>query len=132
MSPLPTLLRDGSDSPLARWYSVPSTPATPYPALPITLPNYALYLQAVLRDSRRAMNDSSSGLRRLAKSIDMIYPPTTEHMEGFGPEMATPDRHRVGNFFRRALGRGDRNTGQRGGNDESFDIITPFRIDEYN
>lgn len=132
MTPLPTLLRDGSDSHLAKWYSVPATIATPYPILPITLPNYALYLQAVLRDSRRAMNDSSSGLRKLAKVVDMIYPPTSEHMEGLGPEASAPERHRMGNFFRRALGRGDRNSGQRGGNDDSYEFITPFRIDEYS
>lgn len=127
MSPLPTLLRDG-DSMLSRYYTVPSTTLTPYPTLPITLPNFAMYLQAVLDDSRRAMNDSSSGLRKLAKIADSIYP-AVNASDGLN-ESAGSDRLKVGNFFRRALGRGDRNS-RRGGNADTYEFITPFRVDEY-
>src|ERR1700722_9160538 len=71
LSSLPKILEDTS---LSKSYTIPSTNSTPYPTLPIDLPNMALYLQAALEDSRKAMNDSSSGLRKLAKMVDTYFP----------------------------------------------------------
>ena len=64
--------------------------------------------------------------------VDSFYPNTSNAVEGLGPESDGPDRRSVGGFFRRALGRGDRNNrNQGGGNLDTFEFITPFRIDEY-
>lgn len=132
MSPLPALLRAGAgDSNLSKIFTVPATVNTPYPTLPITLPQLALYLLAVLDESRRAAADSSGGLRKLAKSIDTLYP--ADSVEGVAPEFDFPHRGGVGKFFKRVVGRGSRESShtQRGGNVERFEYITPFRLDEY-
>ncbi|KAI5123427.1 hypothetical protein M0805_006132 [Coniferiporia weirii] len=131
-SPLPALLRAGAgDSDLAKCFTVPATTNTPYPKLPLALPDYAMYLHSVLEDSRRAANDSSGGLRRLAKMVDSFYPQVANGREGLGMEADVPGRKGVGGFFKRALGRGERNQAQRGGNADTYEFITPFRIDEY-
>ncbi|KAI0268367.1 hypothetical protein BC834DRAFT_968555 [Gloeopeniophorella convolvens] len=44
LSSLPTLLRDGPESQVARYYTIPATSSTPLPKLPITLPSMAMYL----------------------------------------------------------------------------------------
>ncbi|EJD01402.1 uncharacterized protein FOMMEDRAFT_89176 [Fomitiporia mediterranea MF3/22] len=133
VSPTPALLRAGAgESNLSKIFTIPSTANTPFPTLPMSLPDFAMYLHAVLEDSRRASNDSSGGLKKLAKMVDTFYPASTDGLEGIGPEPAGPDRRGVGGFFRRALGRGNRESqNQRGGNAERFEFITPFRIDEY-
>ncbi|OCB87862.1 hypothetical protein A7U60_g4996 [Sanghuangporus baumii] len=133
MSPLPALLRAGAgDSTLSKCFTVPATANTPYPTLPMTLPELALYLLAVLDESRRAANDSSGGLRKLAKTIDSLYP--VDSLEGVAPEFDFPNKGGVGKFFKRVVGRASRESShnQRGGNVERFEYITPFRIDEYH
>ncbi|KAH8118382.1 hypothetical protein DFH11DRAFT_1567050 [Phellopilus nigrolimitatus] len=120
------------DSDLSKCFTIPATNSMPYPTLPMALPDFAMYLHAVLEDSRRAAHDTSGGLRRLAKMVDSFYPATNIDMEGLGPEAVGPDRRGVGGFFRRALGRTEKNNqGQRGGNADTYEFITPFRIDEY-
>ncbi len=134
LSPLPTLLRDSADSAMAKYYSIPQSSSLPYPTLPIRLPNFAMYLHAALSESRRAMNDSSSGLRRLAKMVDGFYPADLSNAEGLGPETMAPDRIRVGGLFKRAFGRNQKNSTTntaRGGNADTFEFITPFRMDEW-
>ena len=90
-----------------------------------------MYLQSALEDSRRTINDSSSGLRRLAKMVDGFYP-AEDHDLGPGPEAVAPDRLRVGGLFKKAFGRGDKNAMKngRGGNADTYEFITPFRLDE--
>ncbi|KAG9317459.1 Tho complex subunit 7-domain-containing protein [Chiua virens] len=88
LSPLPALLRDGSESQMAKYYVVPSTPTTPYPNLPINFPNLAMYLQSAVQDSRRAANDSSSGLRKLAQCIDGCYQTEAERVASIDHEVA--------------------------------------------
>ncbi|KAL5527430.1 hypothetical protein ACEPAG_6221 [Sanghuangporus baumii] len=133
MSPLPALLRAGAgESNLSKCFTVPATANTPYPTLPMTLPELALYLLAVLDESRKAANDSSDGLRKLAKTIDSLYP--ADSLEGVAPEIDFPNKGGVGKFFKRVVGRASRESShnQRGGNVERFEYITPFRIDEYH
>lgn len=128
LSTLPTLLRDVSDSEIARTYTIPATESTPYPKLPIDLPNLAMYLQAALEDSRRAINDSSSGLRKLARMVDGLNPEdhdSTVHV--LGPEAGSERRNKLRHIFRIGKTPKDKN---RGGNADTYDLITPFRLDD--
>ena len=119
-SPLPDLLNYGADAPMSKYYTVPSTTSTPYPTLPIDLPDMAMYLHAALAESRRAMHDSSSGVRRLAKMVDLCY-----------PELASDDRESdterkgVSGLFKRVIGR-NKNKKEGRGNEDTYDLVTPF------
>ena len=127
LSPLPTLLRDGSESPMAKYYVVPSTATTPYPTLPINFPNLAMYLQSAVQDSRRAANDSSSGLRKLAHYIDSCYQTEAGCIAPIDQEAAS--KKGVGGMFKRVMGR-NRASKSRG-NEEIYDLVTPFVSDEW-
>ncbi|KAF8663410.1 hypothetical protein AX16_000982 [Volvariella volvacea WC 439] len=128
LSSLPALLRDGSDTSISKIFTVPATSAVPYPALPITFPNLALYLQAVLDESRRFMSDSSSGVRKLAKMVDSCYPAVKGESDLTDD---TPERSGgVGGLFKRVMGRGNKPKKGRG-NDETYDLVTPFVPDEW-
>jgi hypothetical protein len=122
LSPLPTLLRDGPDSQISKYYTVPATARMPWPKLPISMPDMAIYLTRVLEDSRRALSDSSSGLRRLAKMIDQFYP--NQQSQPGGEE----EGQRRG-FLGRLMGRSTKP--QRGPNAEVYDLVTPFISDEW-
>jgi hypothetical protein len=128
LSNLPNLLRDGADTPLSKVYTIPSTESTPYPALPISFPNMAMYLQAALDESRRYMYDSSSGIRKLAKMIDICYPCAFEDDEVEGAERST-----VGGLFKRVIGRANKNSKNkpRGRNEDTYELVTPFVPDEW-
>ena len=121
-SPLPTLLRDGPDGPMSKYYTVPATPSTPYPTLPISFPNMAMYLASAVEDSRRMGHDNSSGMKRLAKTLDTLYPATVE----LGMEDDEPDKPAGGvmNMFKNVFGRGRRD--QRRNDDNYADLVTPF------
>lgn len=128
LSNLPALLRDSADNHMSQAYTVPSTPNIPFPTLPMTFPNLAMYLQAVLDESRRHLGDSSSGVRKLAKMYDACYPPSPHEASLYPPE--TPNS--VGGLFKRVIGRGNRNNKKaRGTNEDTFEFITPFRPDEW-
>ncbi|KAG7096783.1 hypothetical protein E1B28_004193 [Marasmius oreades] len=125
LSPIPPLLHNNADTPLSKIFTVPSTDSKPYPLLPVTFPNLALYLQAALEESRRYLSDSSSGFRKLTKMIQLCYPSSYEpdsSNEGGG----------VGKLFKK-FGRGNKNgrKGQRGGNEEVYELVTPFVADEW-
>ncbi|KIJ70106.1 hypothetical protein HYDPIDRAFT_104777 [Hydnomerulius pinastri MD-312] len=130
LSPLPTLLRDGAESPMAKYYVVPSTPSTPYPTLPINFPNLAMYLQSAVQDSRRAVSDSSSGVRKLANYIDNCYQNEAETAAPI--DEGLPTRRGVGGMFKRVIGRnkGSSSKGSRG-NEEIYELVTPFVPDEW-
>jgi hypothetical protein len=70
-------------------------------------------------------NDPSSGMRRLAKIVTACYPDeVTEESEDRRPSRS------VGNLLKRVVGRsGGREESQ--GNEDVYDIITPFRLDQY-
>ncbi|KAI6134985.1 hypothetical protein EV401DRAFT_1845067 [Pisolithus croceorrhizus] len=125
LSPLPTLLRDGAESSMAKYYVIPSTPTTPYPTLPINFPNLAMYLQAAVEDSRRAAIDGSGGMRKLAQFIDSCYPSDTDAavFDGEAPKRG------VGGMLKRVMGR-SKGKGSRG-NEEIYDLVTPFVADEW-
>lgn len=127
LSPLPQLLRDGADSPMAKYYVVPATPSTPYPTLPINFPNLAMYLQSAVQVSRKAAHDSSSGLRRLALNIDSCYPRDDERP--ISMDFSDTSRS-LGGMFKRVINRGKTPRG-RGGNEEIYDLVTPFVPDEW-
>ncbi|OCH92895.1 hypothetical protein OBBRIDRAFT_725920 [Obba rivulosa] len=122
LSPPLAILRDGADAPMSKYYCVPSTQETPYPTLPITFPDLATYLTAVLEDSRRAMNDSSSGMRRLAKAIDTFYPNET-------PTDASEDRPGVRQKLLSFVGMGSKP--QRDRNADTYELVTPFVPDDF-
>ncbi|KAJ7682638.1 hypothetical protein DFH06DRAFT_972395 [Mycena polygramma] len=128
LSSLPALLRDGSDTLLSKFYTIPSSTAVPFPALPITFPNMAMYLQAALEESRKYMNDSSSGMRKLAKMVETCYP----HVETNGDD---GERSRVGGLFKKVMGRGGRRDkskkGKGGGNEDTYELVTPFVLDDW-
>lgn len=128
LSVLPALLRDGADSAVATYYVIPATSKTPYPTLPINFPDMAMYLQSALQDSRKAMHDSSSGLRKLAKCVDSYY--ANEH-EFVGVE-EDPEKLSFGGVFRKVIRRGNKQgKGNRGGNEEVYDLVTPFVSEEW-
>lgn len=127
LSPLPQLLRDGADSPMAKYYVVPATASTPYPTLPINFPNLAMYLQSAVQVSRKAAHDSSSGLRRLALNIDSCYPRDDERP--ISTDFSDTSRS-LGGMFKRVINRGKTPRG-RGGNEEIYDLVTPFVPDEW-
>ena len=124
LSTLPALLRGGRESQISKYYTIPVTSRTPLPKLPISMPNMAVYLASALEDSRRALGDSSSGLRKLAKMIDQIYP----NERGRGPAGEEEERRR-GGLIGRLMGRASRP--QIGRNAEVYDLVTPFVSDEW-
>ena len=81
-----------------------------------------------MRDSRakKVQNDPSNGMRRLARMVAACYPEETIVPD---KEERKPARG-VGKMFMRVMGRGG---GQEASqeNEEVYDIITPFRIDQY-
>lgn len=128
LSPLPTLLRDGPETSMVKYYVVPSTPTTPYPSLPINFPNLAMYLQSAVQDSRRASSDSSGGLRKLAQYIDSCFPGDAETAAAIDDDSAP--RKGVGGIFKRVIGRSKGPKGSRV-NEEIYDLVTPFVADEW-
>ena len=121
-SPLPALLRDGPDAPMSKFYTIPATPNTPYPTLPISFPNMAMYLASALEDSRRMVHDNSSGMKRLAKTLDTFYPAEVElGMEDDEPEQPPGG---VMNMFRNVFGKGRKD--QRRNDNNYADLVTPF------
>jgi hypothetical protein len=127
LNSLPPILRDGADSTYSKYFTIPSVTSIPWPSLPISLPDYAMYLHAILKESRRASHDSSGGLRRLAKMVDMYYPEVRQNDE-------EDDRQErgggVSGLFKRVMGR---NRGRKGPgvNEDTYDLVTPFMMDEY-
>lgn len=118
---IPALLRDGADNQLSTFYTVPNLPTLPYPNLPITFPVLADYLQSALIESRKAINDSSSNVKRLARCVDQYYPQDR-------PSAADNDERR--GIFSRVLGRGKKKTGPSA-NEDSYDLVTPFVMDQW-
>lgn len=118
LSPHPNLLRESSDAPMSKWFTIPSTDTNPWPKLPITFPDLARYLMDAVDESRQ---DSSSGTRRLSKLVDTYYPTeasanaeSAEHQSSGG----------LLSFFRRRRPSRDRNA-------DTYDIVTPFVADEW-
>ncbi|KAH9062801.1 hypothetical protein EDB87DRAFT_263828 [Lactarius vividus] len=125
LSALPTLLSDGPESHVSKYYTIPATSRTPLPKLPITMPSMAMYLASALEDSRRALSDASSGVRRLAKMVDQFYP--NESTPAAGEEEV---RRRGGRaLIGRLMGRTTKPP--RGRNADVYDLVTPFVPDEW-
>lgn len=122
-SATPVFLRENADGAMSKWFSVPATSKTPYPSLPISFPDLAMYLQSALEDSRGANHDRSSGLNRLAKAVDTFYPSRV------APDNEDPERQGFTGRFQKLFGRG-RNS-NRPANDERSNLVTPFYADEF-
>ena len=90
------------------------------------MPSMAMYLASALEDSRRALGDTSSGLRRLAKMVDQFYP-NEQDSTATGDE---EERRRGGRgLIGRLMGRSFKP--QRGRNADVYDLVTPFISDEW-
>jgi hypothetical protein len=103
---------------VTQFYTVPETTASPYPTLPMTFPNLALYLHSALADSRQAAGDSTSGWRRLCRMLDSCY---RDEMQRPVEDEGTGKVRRLLGALRKGKGRG------RAGNEEVYDLVTPFR-----
>lgn len=127
-SSTPILLRDASDTQISKTYTVPPTETVPLPNLPITFPNLALYLQAVLDDSRRHSNDPFI-LGKLGKMVQSCYPSVEQDQSEFD----IPGRSTVGHLFKRVIGRNskDKKKGKTTNNEETYQLVTPFVPDEW-
>jgi hypothetical protein len=86
------------------------------------MPSMAMYLASALDDSRRALGDTSSGFRRLAKMVDQFYPT---------PAGGEEEVRRKGGraLIGRLMGRPSKP--QRGRNADVYDLVTPFVPDEW-
>lgn len=125
LSSVPAMLRDASDTVLSKTYTIPASASVPYPSLPITFPNLALYLQAALDDSRQ--QNESNPLRKLAKMVQTCYP---NDLTPQGTE--EPENSRgVSGLFKKVMGRGGKKGKRGGGNEDTYDLVTPFVPDEY-
>lgn len=123
LAPTPMFLRESADGPMSKWYSIPSTPQNPYPALPMAFPDLATYLMTALEDSRGAANDRSSGYHRLAKAVDAFYPNLKNGDDE--PE----ERRGLTDRVRGLFGRG--NKANRPANDDRSNLVTPFYADDF-
>lgn len=126
LSTIPTLLRDAADTSISKTYTIPASNSVPYPTLPITFPNLAMYLHAALEDSRRYLNDSSRGNRKLAKMVQTCYPVREE--DGLP---GSPERSSVGDLFKRVIGRSNNKSTRTGGNEDTYELVTPFVPNEW-
>ncbi|RPD67290.1 hypothetical protein L226DRAFT_453002 [Lentinus tigrinus ALCF2SS1-7] len=123
LSQLPAFLRDGADSPLSKFYTIPSTNELPFPVLPISFPNLATYLATALETARDAMHDSSSGVRRLAKYIDQFYPNDRPTLDD------APERGGMRQRLKNLVGMGSKP--QRDRNADVYELVTPFVPDDF-
>ncbi|KAF8333077.1 uncharacterized protein EI90DRAFT_3052898 [Cantharellus anzutake] len=90
--------------------------------LPRKLPDVTIYLQNLLAESRRS-NDSS-GLRRLSKIVDSLYPKDDDAAREVGGQVQATGGRRVDD----STVMPGRKKGARGGNEEIYDLVTPFRL----
>ena len=110
---------------MSSYYTIPATPNTPYPTLPISFPNLAAYLASAADDSRGMARDDRSDMRRLAKTLDTLYPTADVGLglednvsgESDGPASS------VAGSPRNASGRTRRDPRR---NDSHADLVTPF------
>jgi hypothetical protein len=92
------------------------------------MPSMAMYLASALEDSRRALGDTSSGHRRLAKMVDQFYPNERGSVEAEAGDEEV--RRRGGRaLIGRLIGRTSRPV--RGRNADVYDLVTPFVPDEW-
>lgn len=122
LSTCPPFLRDGADAAMSKFYSIPSMQNAPFPTLPIAFPDLALYLAQALQESRVAVHDSSSGIRRLAKCVDAYYP--DERVDA-----SSSERSGMRQMFKSLVGIGNKPIRDR--NAETYDLVTPFVADEF-
>lgn len=105
----------------------------PLPPLPRDLPDVATYLQMLLVTSRQMAD--TTGIRRLSKLVDKHYP---NDGDVNGSMEAAPSRKmHMGGLFSKVMPRRRDKPPKRSGksgrggdvNEESYDLVTPFRLD---
>lgn len=77
-------------------------------------------MQAALEESRRYLNDSHSDYRKLAKMITTCYP----------DEDIAPDPSDRRGLLKRVMGLSNKPQ-RRGGNEDTYELVTPFVPDEW-
>lgn len=132
-SPLPALLQDSADTAISKLYTIPESEGLQFPPLPITFPSLATYLQASLVESRRHASSDPSGLGKLSKMVDMCFPESAAPHESSGRSAIGG---RVGGLFKRVkyIGRSGQLSGnsRRGaGNEDTYEMVTPFVPDQW-
>ncbi|KAF9515874.1 hypothetical protein BS47DRAFT_1341477 [Hydnum rufescens UP504] len=103
----------------------------PLPILPLILPDLASYLQTLLWESRRASD--SSGLRRLSKIVDSIYKKDDGDVEIGGRasviSVVPGSSRKLSGMLSRVIPRQKKKTAGTGANEETYDLVTPLRLD---
>lgn len=133
-SPLPALLQDSADTVISKLYTIPESEGLQFPPLPITFPSLAAYLQASLVESRRHSSSDPSGLGKLAKMVDFCFPESAAAPESNG-RMAIGER--VGGFIKKVKyigrsGHASNGNSRRGaGNEDTYEMVTPFVPDQW-
>ena len=80
-SPTPEFLRHPADQQGLNRYTIPATYKLPYPTLPITFLDLALYLQAALDESNQYIHDDTGG-KRLGMLVQ-VYNSHQAHLLSF-------------------------------------------------
>jgi len=109
---------------MSKYYTIPAAPNTPYPSLPISFLNLAMYLASAAEDSRGIAHDNRSGMKQLAKTLDTLYPAKVELglEDDVGGELDRPVSG-VAGALRNVFGRTKRD--QRWNNNYA-DLVTLF------
>ena len=107
---------------MSKYYTIPATQNVPYPTLPVTFPDMASYLASAVEDSRMMMCDGSNNMKRLARTLDMLYPAGVE-LDVEDDEPGKPADGAL-NTFSNAFGREWRV--QRRNDDDYAELVTPF------
>ncbi|KAH8830440.1 hypothetical protein DL96DRAFT_942268 [Flagelloscypha sp. PMI_526] len=128
LSSLPALLQETGDTKLSKTYTIPTTEQTPWPVLPITFPNLAMYLQAVLQESRRYQDDSTTAIRKFARMVTACYPSTEA---GQFPDTEEGKKGMTGLFKKLKPSRGNKKSNGGRGNEDTYELVTPFTPDEW-
>lgn len=124
LNTLPRILQNATDGPISKTYTIPATESLPYPTLPISCPNLAIYLQAAL-DFSRGQKEDNTGFKKLGKMVNTCYP-----SKGDDGGLEAPDKNTVGGLLKKVMGRKDKK-GKGKSNNETYEFITPFVPDEW-
>ncbi|TFK75761.1 hypothetical protein BDN72DRAFT_756531 [Pluteus cervinus] len=124
LSTIPTLLRD-VESEMSKVFTVPET-NMPFPKLPISFPDLALYLQATLDESRRQSNDSYNG--KLAKMVATCFPVQPSDTSSTDPLGSSS---RMSRMIKWPWGKGKPGKKGTSSNEETYYLVTPFVAGEH-
>ena len=110
---------------MSKIYTIPASESLPYPSVPMSFPNLALYLQAAL-DFSRQQKDDTAGYKKLAKMVQSCYPHTEETSN-----LASEEKKTVGGLLKKVIGLDKKKRAGKSNNEETYEYITPFVPDEW-